>query len=263
MRLLIPAVALLAAVAGCSLEVPRAIGDSEPEDRGPSVVVSLPLLADVADQVVNGFGVVSVLAPEGLPSTIAPDQEQLIANSNLVLVHGLASEDVIVEAASEVAADRGLRIEAVNEWLDPAPVNAATWFDPIAMARIALELGDVLAEADDDNVRTREDWRAAAAEVATEIAATFDVAGPSIGAIPKRCRRAVGDQAMLEQLGERFDVRPADADDDGAADLRTVDLELAEGQRWQEWFLALIERAAEADPNCAAPSPAPSPSPTA
>lgn len=263
MRLLIAAaVGILAVAASCSPDLPRAFEGSDPEDRGPTVAVSLPALADVVRQVVGDFGSVLLVGSDGPPVTLDPSDQDAIASSDLVLVHGLEGEMTVVAAASEGDAERPVRVEQVNAWVDPEPVNAAVWFDPIAMARITLELGEVLADVDDDNVRTRADWRAAAAGVATTIAATFDQAEELMATIPVHCRRASGGEALLEHLGQRFGLRPAADDDTGAADLRDVELGLAQGDSWQDWFLALIERAALADPGCAAPSPDPSASPT-
>lgn len=253
MRRLIGAALLATMLASCTESTPRAFEAIEAGDRGPIVLVTQPMLADVVDQVVAGHGTVSLLSD----GTDGSDPLARLREADLLVRHVAAPPGG--DGLGDLGEDAPRQV-AVNDWLDETPVNDATWFDPISMATITIELGELLAEVDDDQLRTADDWRAAARAVATSIATVFDDAEALLARVPGPCRRATGDPRLLEHLQERFGVRAADAGDEGAADLTTIEDTPTPGQRWQDWFLGIIERLSEADPECADPAPSPSPS---
>ncbi|MDX1510197.1 MAG: hypothetical protein R3249_02520 [Nitriliruptorales bacterium] len=252
-------------LAACSQPSARTFDALEPAERGPTVVVSFPLLADVVGQILDGHGVVTVVHPEGEATPLADDQQATIRAADVVLVHGREDEETILLAArASPDADPPPRVERVDTLLDPPPASTATWFDPIDTARIALALGAVLAEVDEAGLRTADEWFESAESVATEIASTYDEATRRLAAIPTGCRHASGDAAMLEVLALRFEVRPAEPGRGEVADLASVETRLEADQDWQEWFLGIIDRVAALDPDCDRPaSPSPTPSPTA
>ena len=248
----------------CSQPTARTFDELEPAERGPSVVVSFPLLGDVVSQIVDGHGVVTVLHPEGRATPLDDDQLSAIRTAHLVLLHGTQDEEAIALAARTAPdGDAPPRVERVVAMLDPAPGTAAPWFDPIDMARVSLALGAVLAEVDGAGLRTNEEWFESAETVATEIASTYDEATGRLAPIPPGCRQAKGDAAMLEVLQLRFDVRMEDSTRLDVADLSSIRLRPEARQRWQDWFLDIIDRVAALPSDCdQALSPSPTPTPT-
>ncbi|HEX9767183.1 MAG TPA: zinc ABC transporter substrate-binding protein [Nitriliruptorales bacterium] len=249
-------------LSGCATDDNPPLPGEEPAARGPAIIVSLPLLANVVEQIVDGHGRVTTLYPDGRPGVLSDAQQNQVANADLVLVHGLDGEAPVLAAAQGTPdGPPPPRLEVVNEWLEQAPVTVATWFDPILMARIALGLGDVLAAIDDEGTRTADEWHETTEQVATAIATIFDEATEQLANVPAECRRARGDEDLLAHLGARFGVRAARPEDTGAADLSDVAVTLADGETWQDWFGAIIAGVTTASPDCA-PLVTPSPSPS-
>jgi len=212
-RLLIPLLALLVAIPGCS--------DDDAADDRVLVVVTTNILGDLVRNVVGDDARVEVLMPLGVdPHDFEPSSRQAaaIAAADLVVINGLDLEPGL-EDVIEGARGDGTPVFAVAELVDPIPfvdqaaenaggdedgqnhgdLDPHVWMDPLRMAHAARLLGARLSGVDPSV-----DWSASADGYAAELEAAHARVEAILSSIPSERRALITNHEALGYFAARY-----------------------------------------------------------